>query len=150
MERKLREKLKGGKFENVSPTNSKRMSAIRGRGNRTTELRLKMALIRRSLKGWTTHPRGIVGNPDFFFHDFRIAIFVDGCFWHGCPKCGHIPNVNRPFWAEKIKRNQERDREKTHQLEASGIHVLRFWEHELEGDLQACVDVIRDTLRKHT
>ena len=148
MEKLLREQLKGGTFGVVSPENAKRMRAVRGRGNRTTELQLRWALVRAGLSGWQLHPRGLVGNPDFFFPNSKVAVFVDGCFWHGCSKCGHIPRKNNAFWETKIRRNQERDADKTRQLISGGIRVLRFWEHELKEDASGCVNLITAAVSK--
>ena len=133
MERFLRLKLKTGRFESVNPTRSRIMSSIRGKSNRTTEQALRLALVRNGLSGWKLHPSDILGRPDFFFPKHRLAVFVDGCFWHGCPKCGHTPNTRRAFWKAKIRRNRERDALTSRRLRADGIRVLRIWEHEL-GD----------------
>lgn len=142
MERALRQYLPGGTFTNVPARSSRNLSAVRGHNNRTTEQRLRLALVRARISGWQLHPIGIVGKPDFIFPDRRIAIFVDGCFWHGCPKCGHIPKTNTPFWNAKIQRNIERDGVTTKKLLESDFQVTRIWEHELKHDLQACVDRI--------
>ena len=123
------------------------MAAVRGHGNKTTEARLRLGLTRGGVRGWRVRPRGLRGNPDFLFPDARVAIFVDGCFWHGCPDCGHIPRTNRPFWTAKIERNRERDRRTTKGLEADHFRVLRFWEHELTGDLAACVATVKAAIR---
>lgn len=139
MEKALREKLAGGKFEDVSATDSRRMSAVRGRGNKTTEVLLRMLLVRSRIKGWTIHPRGIVGRPDFYFPREKVAVFTDGCFWHGCPRCGHVPKVNTPFWAAKIERNRRRDADKVAALAAIGVRSLRLWEHELREGPAECV-----------
>jgi DNA mismatch endonuclease Vsr len=77
---------------------------------------------------------------DFYFPSERVVIFIDGCFWHGCPRCGHIPNANRPYWSVKIQRNQERDAQKTRLLSDMGLDVMRFWEHELKDDSVGCVN----------
>lgn len=132
MERRLKELLIGGKFEDVSEERSRTMSAIRGKHNRTTELRLKMALIRRGIQGWKLHAKELPGNPDFYFKNKKLAIFVDGCYWHGCSICGHVPKTRSEFWEAKIKRNQERDRQKRMVLRKIGILVIRVWEHELK------------------
>jgi len=84
-------------------------------------------------------PKGLIGNPDFLFPDLRIALFVDGCFWHGCERCGHIPRANQSFWKAKIKRNIERDVETTKRLEQHGYRVIRLWEHELRDNIHACI-----------
>jgi DNA mismatch endonuclease (patch repair protein) len=97
--------LVNGSFGNVSETHSRRMGAIRGKGNRTTEVRFRAMLVRAGIRGWTMQTKGIKGKPDFYFPKSKVAVFLDGCFWHGCPKCGHVPSVNRPYWKAKIKRN---------------------------------------------
>ena len=106
------------------------MSAIRGRGNKDTELRM-MALFRaEGITGWR---RGVAlfGKPDFVFRRERVAVFVDGCFWHGCPRHGTMPAGNRAFWKAKLARNAVRDRLVTRTLRKNGWRVLRIWEHEL-------------------
>ncbi len=135
MERRLKKYLNHGKFENVSETRSRTMSAIRGKHNRTTELRLRMAFIRQGIKGWKLHAKELPGNPDFYFKSKSLAVFVDGCYWHGCPRCGHIPKTRSRFWAAKIKRNQQRDRQKRMALRKKGITTIRVWEHELRDRL---------------
>src|SRR5437660_12586017 len=132
MERFLKSKLENGWFENVSPLRSRTMSAIRGKSNKSTELVLKMAFVRARVKGWVLHPAMICGKPDFYFPKKKLAIFVDGCFWHGCPKCGHIPRTRSIFWQAKISRNRQRDRKTKRLLTASGIRILRIWEHGLK------------------
>src|SRR5438874_12771838 len=102
MERRLRLKLPRGKFLNVSASRSRTMSAIRGKNTRSTERALRSALIRAGIKGWRLHPDHVLGKPDLYFPKHRIAIFVDGCFWHSCPKCGHIPKTRQAFWRAKI------------------------------------------------
>src|SRR3712207_4254253 len=102
MEKLLRSKLTNGEFSNQSPARSKMMGAVKGRGNRSTEVRLRLALVRSKIKGWKVHPKGLVGKPDFYFPTNKLVIFVDGCFWHGCLECGHIPKSNKPFWETKI------------------------------------------------
>jgi DNA mismatch endonuclease Vsr len=139
MERALREKLVGGSFGNVSETHSRRMGAIRGKGNRTTEARFRAILVRAGLRGWTMNTKLIKGQPDFYFPACKVAVFLDGCFWHGCPQCGHVPNVNRPFWKAKIERNQRRDVETDEVLRQAGITPLRFWEHELRNCPKDCI-----------
>jgi DNA mismatch endonuclease (patch repair protein) len=122
------------------------MAAIRGKGNKSTELKLRMALVRAGLGGWTTHPKDVFGKPDFFFPSQKVAVFVDGCFWHGCAKCGHIPKTNQSFWTTKIERNRKRHRRVNAQLKSEGIHVRRFWEHALRCNLDQAVSKLRRDL----
>ena len=144
MEKKLAALLSGGKFVDVPHTRSKNMQAIRSRGNRSTEVCLRLALVRAGLKGWTVRPAGILGSPDFGFLTQKVAIFADGCFWHGCPRCGHAPiTSNASFWVEKVARNKMRDRRISAKLRRTGWHVLRFWEHELRSPQGVVERIIR-------
>jgi DNA mismatch endonuclease (patch repair protein) len=90
-----------------------------------------MALISAGIKGWRLHPAGVHGNPDIIFPEIGLAIFVDGCFWHGCSRCGHTPKTRTAFWRAKILRNQQRDRRNTKALRRQGLVVMRIWEHSL-------------------
>jgi DNA mismatch endonuclease (patch repair protein) len=110
------------------------MSRIRGKGNRTTELAFLRLLKNAHVSGWKRHVKKISTTPDFIFTKRKVAVFLDGCFWHGCRICGNgrIPKTNRGFWLRKIRRNQSRDRRNTETLKKAGWVVLRFWEHSLE------------------
>jgi len=114
-------------------TKSKRsevMSRIRSRGNKATELRLIEIFRTHEFTGWRRNQK-LFGKPDFVFRSQRVCVFVDGCFWHGCPKHGTRPKQNRKFWDAKLQRNEERDHEVDLQLRKAGWRVLRIWEHEL-------------------
>lgn len=124
---------------NVSPARSENMRAIRSVGNRTTELRLKAILVQRAISGWKVHDEDILGIPDFFFPKERVAVFVDGCFWHGCPKCGHIPKTNRAYWRAKIARNRARDSRLARQLRRQRFSVVRVWECDLRTRPSTCL-----------
>lgn len=110
------------------------MSKIRGRGNKSTELRFRSLLRQWGVKGWRSHVDKLPGRPDFILPEKRIAIFLDGCFWHGCRKCskGRLPMNNKAFWVAKLQGNQARDRKNNRQLKEMGWKVLRVWEHQLE------------------
>lgn len=136
MEKRLKKYLKNGKFNNVSSIRSKTMSAIRGKNNRSTEVKLKMALIRNGISGFRLHASELPGNIDFYFKNKSIAIFVDGCYWHGCPKCGHIPKTRSKFWSAKILRNKQRDKTNDRLLKGMNIKSMRIWEHTLEDKKQ--------------
>jgi DNA mismatch endonuclease, patch repair protein len=109
---------------------SKRMSLIRSRGNNDTEAVLTKLFRRHKITGWRRHQK-IFGKPDFIFPKLRLAVFVDGCFWHNCPKHGTKPKGNAAFWNNKFARNKARDFLVTRALRAQGWRVLRIWEHEL-------------------
>jgi DNA mismatch endonuclease, patch repair protein len=91
-----------------------------------------MALVRAGLTGWKLHVDTLPGKPDIYFPKRNVAVFVDGCFWHGCRLCGHIPKTNQAFWEAKIRRNSERDRRNKTKLSSAGIRVVRIWEHSLK------------------
>jgi DNA mismatch endonuclease (patch repair protein) len=131
MEKHLRILLPGGMFRNVSTTRSATMSHIRSKNNSTTERPLRMALVRAGQSGWTLHP-AFPGRPDFYFPVQKVALFVDGCFWHGCGKCCHVPRTRSKFWKAKLERNQQRDRRIVRELRQQGIRVIRIWEHQLK------------------
>jgi len=106
------------------------MSSIRSKGNATTELALAHLLRKNGLHGWRRH-YPILGRPDFVFPRERVAVFVDGCFWHACPRCYLPPARNTAFWANKASSNRARDRRVSRKLRGLGWSVLRVWEHEL-------------------
>jgi DNA mismatch endonuclease (patch repair protein) len=98
------------------------------------------------LRGWR-RGRPVEGaHPDFVFVGGGLVIFVDGCFWHGCPACGKRPATNREYWDPKIGRNRDRDRRQTAALKEAGWTVLRFWGHELEADAGICAAAIAQSL----
>ena len=106
------------------------MSRIRGNGNKDTELALIGVFRSLAITGWRRHQQ-LVGKPDFVFRRIRAAVFVDGCFWHGCPKHATMPGSNAAFWRKKFAANKARDRLVTRTLRRTGWRVLRIWEHEL-------------------
>ena len=113
---------------------SRLMAKVRSKGNRSTEVRVRMALIRSGIRGWTLHPRDVPGAPDFWFGSERLAVFVDGCFWHGCRRCLRIPKQNREYWGAKIQGNIRRARQINRTLAKLGVRVIRIWEHDVRED----------------
>ena len=113
-----------------SPTKrSEVMSRIRSSGNKETELALIAFLREAGIVGWRRNV-AIYGKPDFVFRQFKLAVFVDGCFWHGCPDHGSKPKNNAAWWARKFEQNRARDRRVQRHLETGGWTVVRVWEHE--------------------
>lgn len=108
------------------------MAAIRSRGNKDTEVKLAAILRGAGITGWRRH-QNLPGRPDFVFRHARLAVFVDGCFWHGCPAHGRQPRSNRDYWIPKLRRNKERDFAVSQQLRQKHWRVLRFWEHHLSS-----------------
>ncbi|HET7626516.1 MAG TPA: very short patch repair endonuclease [Verrucomicrobiae bacterium] len=111
---------------------SKVMAAIRSSGNKATELKLVEIFRLYGIKGWQ-RKRRLVGKPDFIFPKERMAIFVDGCFWHGCRFHCRMPKSRLTYWTPKIIRNRRRDAEIGKQLRKLGWRVLRIWEHSLKN-----------------
>ena len=110
---------------------SRIMAAVRSRGNKATELILMQLFRAAGLKGWRRHA-AILGRPDFVFTKERVAVFVDGCFWHGCAQHCRMPASNRKYWVGKIGRNVQRDQATRKTLRVQGWKVVRVWEHDLK------------------
>lgn len=108
------------------------MASIRSKGNRTTEQALAKLLRTAGIHGWRRHAK-LPGKPDFVFRSKKLAVFVDGCFWHGCPRCYRLPGDNRRYWRTKVLSNRERDRRRIKELRALNWQVIRIWEHSLES-----------------
>jgi DNA mismatch endonuclease (patch repair protein) len=105
---------------------SKNMAAVRSKGNLSTEIALGKLLWAAGLRGYRKH-WPVAGKPDFAWPGRKVAVFVDGCFWHGCP-CKTIPVTNAAFWRDKIGKNQARDRRVNRQLRKEGWAAVRVWE----------------------
>jgi DNA mismatch endonuclease (patch repair protein) len=124
------------------------MSRIRGYGNKDTELALIRVFRAHRMTGWRRHQQ-VFGKPDFVFPKLRLAVFVDGCFWHGCPKHGKKPSTNSQFWEEKLETNKKRDRRVNRVLRNDGWRVIRVWEHELASSKQPRLAArIKNTIKK--
>jgi DNA mismatch endonuclease, patch repair protein len=107
------------------------MSKIRGKGNKDTELAMIRIFREYHIAGWRRN-QPVFGKPDFIFPKKKIAVFVDGCFWHGCPKHSTSPKNNREFWEKKLGSNKNRDKLVNRELRKEGWGVIRIWEHELK------------------
>jgi len=121
------------------------MSLIRSRGNRQTEHALLILLKAAKIAGWRRH-LPLPGKPDFAFPKGKVAVFVDGCFWHGCPKCYTRPKTNRAFWDKKREDNMARDKRVNRQLRRQGWKVIRIWQHSLQKSPQTCLNRIQRAL----
>jgi DNA mismatch endonuclease (patch repair protein) len=116
----------------TTPGRSRNMAAIRRRDTKP-EVRLRSALHRLGYRFRKDHPLRVGGKlirPDIAFTKRRVAVFVDGCFWHSCPLHGRQPSVNADYWSPKLAGNARRDCDQTVALQSAGWTVLRFWEHE--------------------
>ncbi|HVW86586.1 MAG TPA: very short patch repair endonuclease [Bryobacteraceae bacterium] len=121
------------------------MSRIRG-ANTKPEILLRSALHASGLR-FRLHRRDLPGAPDIVFPGARVAVFVDGCFWHGCPSHGARPKTNREFWSSKLAANRRRDLNVNASLKDSGWTVLRFWEHEVKRGLPGVVRSVVTAVR---
>jgi DNA mismatch endonuclease (patch repair protein) len=130
--------------DNLSPEDRRKtMQAVKGKGTRL-EKRLWAMLAGMRLNGWKKNPETITGKPDVVFPCQQIAVFIDGCFWHGCPQCQRkLPVTNREYWEKKIKRNVALAQIHNEQLEQDGWTVIRIWEHEMANTAK-----IRERIRK--
>lgn len=120
------------------------MSKIRGFGNKETEIALIKIFRRHKIVGWRRRQK-VFGKPDFVFWKQRVAIFVDGCFWHQCPLHSSIPRQNQEFWQKKLQATTLRDKQVNTTLEQKGWIVIRIWEHELKDEEIVCA-LIRSAL----
>jgi len=123
------------------------MAAIRSFGNKDTELKLASILRAARITGWRRH-QALPGKPDFVFRRDRVALFVDGCFWHGCPKHGRQPKTNTAYWTQKLSRNTARDQSVSRTLRQSGWTVIRLWEHHLSAPVAVAAKISRTLAKK--
>lgn len=130
--------------DDLPPTaaRSRLMGRVRHRGT-APELVLRRTLWAAGLRYRLNSKPRLPGTPDLLFPSHKIAVFVDGCFWHGCPLHGSCPKTREAFWEAKITRNQARDLAVDKALATMGWSVLRLWEHEIKTNLKECVERIR-------
>src|SRR3954452_20266530 len=113
------------------------MSRVRTRGT-APELTLRKALWAHGVRGWRLHPQGVLGKPDLAWIGRRVAVFVDGAFWHGHPLS--YWGQSGPYWDAKIARNRARDDRVNRELAEAGWTVVRVWDFEVKRDISACVE----------
>ena len=117
------------------------MSRIRGKGNKSTELKLLALFRQHKVTGWRRH-QPLPGKPDFAFPRVKLAVFVDGCFWHGCPECYVRPKSNQEYWDKKHRSNKDRDRRVDEKLRDMDWTPMRIWEHSLKDIRSARIQVL--------
>ena len=102
------------------------------------------------ITGWRRHLRSLPGRPDFAFPRSRAAVFVDGCFWHGCTKCRRNlrPLTHREYWEEKFAANRRRDGKVDGQLRKKGWRVVRIWEHDVKKRPTAVINRITTMIKR--
>jgi len=109
------------------------MASVKPRGNRSTEQALRFRLVQAGISGWRLHAIDLPGCPDFAFDLHKLAVYVDGCFWHGCPQHCRKPKTNTEYWLPKLERNKHRDRRNRLKIRRAGWRVIRIWEHDLKN-----------------
>lgn len=114
---------------------SKVMAKIRSK-NTKPEVLLRKHLWNQGYRGYRIHNTDLPGKPDIAFKKRKVAIFIDGCFWHKCPECFIEPKTNRDYWLPKIQSNIERDKKNQEALEALDWTVIRIWEHEIKNNIE--------------
>ena len=124
---------------------SHNMSRIRKFGNESTERRLVRLFRQHGVKGWRRH-LPLPGRPDFTFRKERVVVFVDGCFWHHCPRCNWTPASSTDYWEAKFARNAATDNEANRALRRAGWKVVRVWEHTLKQQPGRVIARIRRAL----
>jgi len=120
------------------------MSAIRAKNTKPETIVRK--IIWSKGKRYRIHDKTIFGTPDISNKNKRLAIFIDGCFWHGCRRCYREPRTNTEFWRTKIKNNQLRRRIVNQKLKTEGWKVMQFWEHEINKNPQAVARKIANNM----
>ena len=123
------------------------MARVRSTGNKTTEKRLIPLLRKAQLSGWRRH-QPLPGRPDFVWFKTKVAVFVDGCFWHG-HNCGKnvTPKTNVEAWREKISQNKNRDRKTRRLLRQQGWSVISLWECDLRKKPSECLSRIQKAIK---
>lgn len=122
------------------------MAAVRHEAT-SAEIALRRALRKEGLIGYRVNLRTLPGAPDVAFTRWRVAVFVDGAFWHGHPRKFPESKMSE-YWLRKIERNRRRDRRVSRELRAMGWRVLRVWDFEVEADPARAVKRIRNALRR--
>ena len=116
---------------------SKLMSANKYK-NSTPELIFRKHLWKYGLKGYRVHYKKVPGRPDFAFVSKKIAVFINGCYWHRCPHCNlAMPKNNIDFWKDKFERNVKRDKNKIEMLHAMGWKTITIWECNIKNNLES-------------
>ncbi|MCY7858140.1 very short patch repair endonuclease [Bacillus haynesii] len=122
------------------------MRAVKSKGSKI-ELMVRKELWKRGLR-FRVNTKTLFGKPDISIKKLKLVIFIDSCFWHGCPYHARMPKSNVDFWRNKIERNIERDKEVTNHYKKRGWSIIRVWEHSLKDDFKGTVDRIHKEIVK--
>jgi DNA mismatch endonuclease (patch repair protein) len=129
---------------------SRIMACVKSGKNKSTELRFISILKDKGITGWRRNYPA-TGNPDFVFPRLKIAVFIDGCFWHGCPNHCRMPSSNVDYWNSKIEKNKIRDKKIAKALKMKSWQVIRIWEHEIKlGKFDRKLNLIKNIAQQGT
>lgn len=117
---------------------SRCMSRIK-RKDTKAEIIFRKALWENGIRGYRIDVN-LPGRPDIYFSKLKLAIFIDGCYWHKCPQCFSEPKSNKKYWIPKIERNAERDKLNEKKLKENNIFVIRYWEHDVKKNLNKIIN----------
>jgi len=132
-------------MDNLSPeARRKNMQNIRSCDTKIEHL-VRKELFKRGYR-YRKNVKTIYGKPDIVLSKYKLAIFLDSCFWHSCPYHSNIPDSNRSYWIKKLERNKRRDIEVNKKLKKEGWKVLRFWEHSIKKDLLNVIKKIESSI----
>ena len=125
-------------MDNLSELQRKKcMSLIRCKDTKA-EVLFRDLLHRNGIRGYRKNYKKVKGRPDLYFGKVKLAVFIDGCFWHKCPKCFTRSKTRRSYWDKKVRYNVKRDNVVKEDLLEQGVVVLRFWEHSILNDIDKC------------
>ena len=129
-------------------SHEKRSSIMRAVKAKNTKLEIvfRSALWKRGLR-FRKHVKNLPGKPDIVFPSYRVAVFIDSCFWHGCKKHCRIPETRKNYWKSKIERNRQRDKEVNKYYKKSGWKLFRFWEHEIKKGRNKLINKIINNIK---
>ena len=122
------------------------MSRIKSKNTRMENV-FRSYIRNKGIRGCRINSKNIFGKPDLFFGKKKIAVFIDGCFWHKCPKCFNLPKSNFGYWSEKLERNVQRAKEVNKVLKEERVKVIRFWGHEVEKNIEKCYKRLEKELK---
>jgi len=129
----------------TSEATSQIMSRVRAR-NTTPEIMFRKELREQDLTRFRLHPKALPGRPDICFDSEKLAIFINGCFWHRCPYCKpSMPKTHKAFWSKKFAANVARDKKKRAELKKLGIKSVVFWECQIKKNVQKLVARLKAT-----
>jgi DNA mismatch endonuclease (patch repair protein) len=147
MAQPTRKSLKRDKLRETMVVAEAISKTMRGNRSRDTapELMVRRALWANGIRGYRVNVKSLPGTPDMVFPRKRLAIFIHGCFWHGCQNCQNyrLPKTNSAFWEAKLEENLRRDERAAAALKSMGYQVLTFWECQVRSDLETCASRVR-------